>query len=113
MIRASEAYNEKGTILTVIEGKRNVGWLIIDTIDMFTFLDNNSIKYLRVKSNKHSCYVIFRESHKQDALDLIAIADKYDGYLHYEASDEDTRRIGQLLSYHPDDVEEFINRNKK
>lgn len=113
MIRASEAFNTEGSISTVIEGKRNVGWLIIDSKDIFTILDNNSISYLRVKSSKHECYVIFRESHKQDALDLIAIADKYDGYLHFNASDEDTRRIGQLLSYHPDDVEEFINRNKK
>lgn len=80
MIRASQAYTNIGSIQTILNGERNVGCIIInqgEESEVYTILKNNNISFLKIEKNRFNFNVIFRESHKQDALDLAAIADKY------------------------------------
>jgi hypothetical protein len=41
------------------------------------------------------------------------IAEKYNGYLSYKADENDTRRIGQILEYKPEEIEAFIIKMRK
>ena len=44
-------------------------------------------------------------------LELAKIANKYGGYLSYEATEQESRRIGELLGYDKKDVDGYINKN--
>jgi len=51
-------------------------------------------------------------SSKEAYSELLQIANKYGGKLHYDANEEDSRRIGQILNYHPNEIEDYIRHNK-
>jgi hypothetical protein len=115
-IHPSEAYRNIDAARTVCDGKRNVAFMAglsseeANTIsDMIYDFDLDSI---RVPSSSHDAYIIFRKGHDKQAHKLLKVAEKYGGYLSWEASDEDTREIGRLLEYNPEEVEIYINRNR-
>ena len=115
-INPNEATDEISAVRTICDGKRNIAFIAsltsedANTIsDMIHDFDLDSI---RVPSNPHDAYIIFKKGHDMQAKALLDIAEKYNGYLHYNASDEDTREIGRLLEYDPESVEDFINRNR-
>jgi hypothetical protein len=116
-IRASEAHRDENAIETVISGKRDVGFitLIGSTLGRDLFwpgVQRGGLKTLRVPSNPYECYIYYRPGAEKDAEELRDIAEKYGGYLAYDATEEDTRRIGELLGYDKGDVEDFITRTK-
>lgn len=116
-IRASEAHRDEDAIETVISGKRDVGYvtLIGSTMDRDHFwsgVQRGGLKTLRVPSNPFECYVYYRPGAEKEAEELRDIAEKYAGYLAYYATEEDTRRIGELLGYDKQDIEDFITRTK-
>jgi hypothetical protein len=111
-IRASEAHRNIDAARTVCNGKRNVAFMAglshreaVEISDMVYDYDLDSI---RVPSSHHDAYIIFRKGHGKQAKALLDIAEKYGGYLSYEATDDETREIGRLLEYDPEDIEEFI-----
>ena len=73
-------------------------------------MNSKGLKTLSVPLNPNDCYIYYRTGHEKQAQELKDIADKYNGYLAYWATKEDTRRIGELLQYDPKDIEEFINK---
>ena len=128
MIRSKEAHDDKDSLQTVIDGKRPLGYIsiinrrfyfpngneftITSGIDEDYFwnkVKENNLKTIKVKDGT---YIFYRESAQNDAKELLEIAQTYGGYLHYDATESDTRRIGELLSYDTDDINEFIM-NKK
>jgi hypothetical protein len=56
--------------------------------------------------------IIYHKSAKDNAMELKEIADKYDGFLHHEATDEETRRIGELLEYDEADIVQHLKKRK-
>ena len=129
MIRAEEAYDDKNALQTVIDGKRPLCWICISKqtftlngeeycitsgIDDDYFWDKvkeNNLKTIGVKSGPHSkTYICYREGGGDDAKELLEIAQKYGGYLHYDATESDTRRIGELLNYDNGDIDDFISK---
>ena len=115
-IDASEAYDNKDSIQTVIDKKRNVGFFTLEGINspetFWEIVDENNLKSLEVEKNPHDAYIIYRPGSENQANELKDIANKYNGYLSYKATDEDTRRIGQLLGYKAEDIETYIERRK-
>ena len=107
-ISASEAYKDSDSIKTVIDNKRNVCFICFVKDELKQIAINNNLKYIKVPKNIHDCYIIYREEGKGQALELLNITNKYDGYLSSQASAKDTRRIGQLLDYHEEEIEDFI-----
>jgi hypothetical protein len=118
-IRASEAYTDKGAMQTIIDRKRNVGWLVRGATDpgdweeLQGMIQQNGLKTMHVEGNEYDAYVVYRPGHEKQARELKGIAEKYGGFLYWNATEEDSRRIGELLEYDPEDIEDYIQQNKK
>lgn len=119
-IAASEAYRDDTALKTIIQGKRNVGWFVkiggayITHENILKQVKKHNLKILPVEGSDYGAYIVYRPEGEQDALELKKIAEKYGGYLSYRATDEDTRRIGELLGYRKEDIDAFIKeRNEK
>ena len=113
-ISASEAYNDSGVIQTMLEGRKNVG-LVQPTKEELKMLESKGIYAIHVKENpaRVPLYIIYRRDYKKEAEELYTIMKKYGGYAAFYATQDDTRRIGQLLSYNENDVDEYINQRKE
>jgi len=112
-ISAKEAYSTYGSIKTIIDGKRDVAFIELNNIVNRLLISLKSLKKIKVPSSIESNYIVYREGSEKEAQELYDIAMKYDGSLSYIASEEDSRRIGQILGYKQDDIEDYIKHNKK
>lgn len=116
-ISPSEAYNSIDSILTIINGKRGVGFITMkgetkkNLLLIKRLINRNGLKTIKVPYNPCSAYIIYKEDYFDDAIELLNIAEKYDGYLSSKATKKDTIRIGQLLGYNDIEIEEYV-RNK-
>ena len=119
VISASEAYNDLDAIQTIVDGKRGVAFIAWKTMpDRYVepvkkLINDNGLKSMYVKGNDYDAYVVYAPGFEKDATELKDIAEKYGGYLRYDASEEDSRRIGQLLNYKESDIEDYIIRNRE
>lgn len=116
-IRASEAHRDETAIKTVIDGKRGLGWITLKgaTVDRETFfkiVHKYNLKLIHVPSNPYQAIIYYRDGFESDAKELHDIAEKYNGYLAYNATLSDSRRIGQLLGYDEKDIDEYIDKVK-
>lgn len=109
-IKASEAYSDINSIKTIVDGKRDVAFIEATTYN-YLMCKYYGLKVLKVKSGLN--YIVYKKGAEDRANELLDIANKYGGFLHWEASDEDTRRIGQLLSYSESDIENHLKTRKK
>jgi hypothetical protein len=117
-IRAEEAYRDEDAVQTVVDGKRDLGIITLkaSTMPEETFWDiveKNGLKTLKVPSNPYRAYIYYREGAESRANALKNIAEKYDGFLAHDATEEDSRQIGRLLGYRAEDIEDYIEHNKK
>jgi hypothetical protein len=114
-ITPNEAYRDESAIKTVLDGKRNLGFITLDgsTLPEQTFWDTIkkfNLDVIKVPSNPYKAFIYFVKGHQDEAEELKSIAEKYDGYLSYKATEEDTRRIGELLGYKKEDIDSYINK---
>ena len=112
-ISAKEAYTEYDSIKTVADGKRDVAFTTLYEPLSKLLVLMNGLKKIKVVSDDEVNYIVYREGSEDKAKELLRIAKKYGGLLHYEATEEDSRRIGQLLNYNSDEIEEYIDHNRK
>jgi hypothetical protein len=116
-IKASEAHTEIGSFRTLEDGKRNIAWIQINTIPyklqkyIIDSSEKNNFGAIRVLENPKKPVIIYRQGYKEQAEELYNIAKKYNGYLAWNASYEDSKRIGELLEYTPKDIEKYLNKN--
>jgi hypothetical protein len=110
-----EADRDDNAIRTVVQGKRNLGVITVDTSPyrhrFNYFLDMmkaHELELLHVPSNPHKMYIYYKKGAKKEAEELRDIAEKYGGYLAWFATEEESRRIGQILNYNKEAVEEYI-----
>lgn len=107
-IRASEGYDVLSSILSVIQGKRGVGFDSIGyTQKYLLMLVKNGLDFYICPSNEQNV-VFFRPEYEKDAKELLHIAEKYGGYLAWNATEKDARRIGELLGYEKEDIDDYI-----
>lgn len=120
-IHPSEAHGTVDAVRTLCDGKRGVAMVSTSpkvmsssdfekVMEMVSDCDLNSI---HIPSNEFDSYFVFVGGYEQQAKRLLQIAEKYGGYLAYNASEEDTREIGELLEYEPEEVEKFIRNGNK
>lgn len=112
VISASEAHTTTGSIQTIVDGKRNVGFMQLNKREV-DYVSSLGLKLIKVPSNKYDSYVVFKSGYESDAMELLEIAEKHDGYLSHKASDDVTRRIGQILGYNVEDIEKHIKDKNK
>jgi len=113
-IDPEEAYTNRDSVQTIIDGKRDIAYVVEkgDTPDNWKvvtqMIADNELKSVYVKGNPNHAYIVYRPGAEKIAMELKDIAEKYKGYLASNATAEDTRRIGQLLDYDEDKIEQFI-----
>lgn len=115
-IHPKEASYDNDAIQTVVDGKRNLGAITIDTSQyrgtaryFFKRMKDLGLNILHVPSNPYTLYIYYRDGAEEEAEELRDIAEKHGGYFAWWATDEDTRRIGKLLGYNDSAVEVFIS----
>jgi hypothetical protein len=109
-IKASEAYSTYNSIKTLIDGKRDVAFVGKSTY-IYLLSKYHGLKVIKVPNSDN--YIIYKKGAEDKANELLDIANKYGGFLHWQATDEDSRRIGQLLGYNQEDIEDYIKNSKK
>jgi hypothetical protein len=113
-IDPEEAQTNIDSVQTIVDGKRNIAFVVEkgDTPKNWErvtqMVADNELKSMYVKGNPHHAYVVYTPEAEKIAIELKTIAEKYNGYLSSNATAEDTRRIGQLLDYDPEQIELFI-----
>lgn len=115
-ISASEAYWDESAIQTVTDGKRGLGFISLKgaTIErdiFYQIVEKYKLNLLAVKSNPNQAFIYFRDGFEADAKELHDIAEKYNGFLAYNATFSDSRRIGELLSYKKEDIDAYLKKN--
>ena len=97
-ISAEEAINDKSSVKTVLDGKRKLGFIVLDGMDFpeknfWDIVRKFDLGIVKVPSHPHRAYVYYVKGAENEANELKDIAEKYNGYLSHKATDEDTRRI--------------------
>jgi hypothetical protein len=112
-IKAHEAHGDINSIQTVIDNKRNLSWVTTNSPEMEKMIRINGLKVLRVPSNKYGAYIVYKEGSDAAAMELNKIAEKYNGYLAHNATEEDSIRIGRLLGYDESDIKDYVMRKRR
>lgn len=112
-IDASEAHSDDGSIRSVLDGSRDIGFVSlfdeeINKLDGFEYLVLEPNPFRGFKN-----YVFYKQPHaKEKANTLYSIAQKHSGYLKDESPDE-ARAIGELLSYSDESINDYVNKKYK
>lgn len=116
-INPNEAYTEVESVQTICDGKRGIAFVAglsnVDANKISDMIYDYNLDILKVPSNPHEAYIIFKPEYKERAKRLLNIAEKYGGYLSHKATLEDTVEIGRLLEYDEDSVQEFVKERYK
>ena len=116
-IRAEEAYRDRGAIQTVIDGKRDMGFITIKSsvdvsrYEFWKLVKIHDLSTIQLPQNEYDAYIYYRKGAERGAQELAKIANRYGGYLSYEATERESRRIGELLGYDRRDIDSYIKKN--
>jgi hypothetical protein len=116
-IRAEAAYRDRSAIQTVIDGKRNMGFItIVSSVDtsreeFWKLIKTHNLETIHLPGNEYDAYIYYRKGAERGAQELAKIANRYGGYLSYEATERESRRIGELLGYDRRDIDAYIKKN--
>ena len=97
-------------IESLVNKRRNVGWINEPKQEDVDLMNDNEIQSIKVPSNPYDAYVIYLDGHENEAKELKNIAERYKGFLSPQSSDEETQRIGRILSYPENEIEEYIKK---
>lgn len=117
IIDPSEAYNDIDAVQTLIDGKRNLAFVVEKANNKDNWarvqkmIADNGLKAMYVKGNTNNAYVVYTPGSEAKANELKNIAETYKGYLSANATKEDTIKIGELLGYDYDKIMAFVNKN--
>jgi hypothetical protein len=119
-IKASDAYDTKNGVQTVIDGKRDLAF--ISTMDNPIYRPNNEkelaameyglengLKAIEVKGKKEGRAWVMYKKNKKAAQKLADYAESKEGYLS-DDTPEEAKYVGDLLGYDKKDIKDFIKR---
>jgi hypothetical protein len=112
-VHANEIHNDIAAIRTIINGRRDVGFIdlnksMVEKIGKY----NLGIIPVRMTSQNTIMSIIYREKSKLKAFRLYEIAKSKSGYLK-DRTPEEAREIGQLLGYNEESINEYIQKHYK
>lgn len=114
-IRAEEAYQDWGAMMTVLRGKRDVAFLLGPFVRKWHnkyIKNNNNVNLLLVKRNGSGvygdAYILYTD--KAKAINLHRIMMKHNGYLE-DNSPEEAIENGEALEYNSNDIKQFVDRH--
>lgn len=112
-IDPSEAYTDEGVLDTIIKGKKNIGTLHRPPLWMKKLIERYGLKLIKIDLNPQDLFIVYRPGSEKQVDELLSIANKYGGYLSYRATKDETIRIGQLLDYHQDKIDQYVKERYK
>lgn len=117
-IHPSEAYNDLDAVKTIIQGKRNLAFLVKKGIQLnytpeqlYNLIKQNDLAVMDVPYNPFEAFIVYRKPAYYQAKKLCDIAEKHGGFLPAKNHIEDTYEIGKLLEYDEKSIWEFLYRN--
>lgn len=120
-IKASEAYEDMDSVQTVIDGKRDICYLVLTTQKLFDpresiralklAIDNN-LNLIPVQNRKEGVAFVVYKNDAESAQKLADFAAGKQGYLR-DDTPEEAEFVGQLLGYDPEDIQDHITRRHK
>jgi len=117
-IKASEAYEDSDAVQTVIDGKRDLAFVVISaqklvdprrSINALQLAINANLNLMPVPGRTEGVAFVVYKQNKAAAKKLADYAAAHDGYLS-DSSPEEARYVGKLLGYDDADIEAFVNR---
>lgn len=81
-IRAEEAYRDRSAIQTVIDGKRDMGFITIKTAvdvsrdEFWNLVKTNNLGTIKLPKNPFEAYIFFNKGAEKKAKELAKIANK-------------------------------------
>jgi hypothetical protein len=114
-IDPSEAYNDVDAIQTLVDGKRDLAFIVEKSNNKENWariqntIADNGFKVMYVKGNPYNAYIAYIPGSESKANELKDIAEKYGGYLSIYATREETKRIGELLGYTKKSIDDFVS----
>lgn len=112
-IDPSDVYTDEGSLDTIIKGKRNIGTLHRPPLWMKKLIEKHGLKLIKIDLNPQDLFIVYRPNSEKQVEELLSIVNKYGGYLSYQATKEETIRIGQLLGYHQDKIDQYVKERYK
>lgn len=122
-INPSEATNDWNALQTVIQGKRNLAFIVRKggfynnhTIQqLYDLIKDNDLAIMDVAHSQFKPFIAYRKQAYYQAQKLRDIAEKHGGFLPSRNNIEDTYEIGKLLEYDEDEIWNhlYINYHKK
>lgn len=107
-IEAETAYTEDGSLNTVLNGDRNVGFIQVKK-PMIEDIEKTGLKLIPIRLDDIDTLqcIVYRQEGKPEALELYKILKEKDGYLSDETPEE-AKKIGELLSYSENSINDYI-----
>jgi hypothetical protein len=106
-IHPKEARDDYGSLKTVINGKRDVGFLeLTKEMEPKIIKNNLGVIPVRMTSQRSMMAIVYRDRNK--AFKLYDYAKKYNGYI-TDKSPIEAREIGRLLGYTEQSIEEYVH----
>jgi tRNA nucleotidyltransferase/poly(A) polymerase len=109
-IEPKEASNIELTINTIINNKRDVGFVPRLSVMQIKYLNNNGVGLIPIKNKYGIAYILYKN--KEKALKLRDYANSKNGFLN-DKTPEEARYVGKLLSYSDKSIDEYIKRKYK
>jgi hypothetical protein len=112
-----EAITVVGSVQTIVDGKRDVGYIVLkhtpknEIEQIKTLVSDNNLKIQPVKGEQKPI-IIYKPGNESAVKELKDIAEKYNGYLSYKATEEESRRIGEILGYSKESIDKYIEKLK-
>lgn len=109
-IHANEATNQKGSLKTLLRGKRNVAFIDVNE-NLRRILEKRNFGIILVRKILDKVWkcIVHSPSGRNDALKLFNIAKSKNGYLTDNNVDE-AREIGKLLGYSDTSIDEYVQK---
>lgn len=107
-IDAKEAYTDKGSLRTIIKGKRDVGVIDLNK-DFIPKLEKYKLGVLPLRMTSHHTILSIIYRNREKAFRLYDIARSKGGYLKDDTPNE-AREIGKLLGYTDESINDYIRR---
>jgi hypothetical protein len=120
-IKASEAYQDLDSIQTVIDGKRDLAFLVLSTqklidprssIEALNLAINSGLNLLPVGNRKEGVAFVIYKNDLAAAQELANFAASKGGYLNDETPEE-AELVGNLLNYSPADIADYSKKYQK
>lgn len=113
-IDPAHAYTEEGSLQTILDGRRCVGFISMPN-EWKKIAMKNGLKMIgpinQIRGGtKYKKHIVYHPNCEGDAHELLKIVEKNGGYLPVNTPEE-TRKIGELLGYYKTSIDKFIERH--